>query len=228
MNNIQRWKFCLDVIKKRSNTIFILLIVSCLISLFIIRDECKQLITLNEVLSVTVNNQTTTIETLKAEMESTNSYINQLEQENKSLKSQLKNNTQTNSSGASDFKSFMSYTTITDKTSEQWQLQQKAATNQNGLRCINGKPLVAIGTGWHISVGETATVYMDNGNTFDIIIGDIKDNTHTDNTNKITKANGCMVEFIVDTTKLPQTVQISGNLSSLKQYNGVVIKIVKK
>ena len=126
-----------------------------------------------------------------------------------------------------DFKSYMSYTAITDKTSTQWQLQQKAYTNADGIRCINGVPLVAVGTGWGLSVGDSAIVTCDNGNSFRVIIGDIKADIHTMADNKTTAANNCRCEFIVDVNALNKTVKKLGNISALEQYSGYVVSIVK-
>lgn len=126
-----------------------------------------------------------------------------------------------------DFKSYMSYTAITDKTSAQWQIQQRAYTNEDGIRCIDGVPLVAVGTGWGLSVGDSAIVTCDNGNSFRVIIGDIKADIHTMADNKTTAANNCRCEFIVDVNALNKTVKKLGNISALKQYSGYVVSIVK-
>ena len=128
----------------------------------------------------------------------------------------------------SNFKSYMSYKAITDRTTKQWALQQDAVTNSDGLRCIGDIPLVAIGTGWSIAVGDMATVHLDNGNTFDIIVGDIKDDKHTDSTHKVTIVNGCATEFIVDIYMLPRYARISGSISAIDKYNGAVVNITKK
>lgn len=126
-----------------------------------------------------------------------------------------------------DFKSYMSYTAITNKTSAQWQLQQRAHTNRDGIRCIDGVPLVAVGTGWGLSVGDSAIVTCDNGNSFRVVIGDIKADIHTMSDNKTTAANNCRCEFIVDVNALNKTVKKLGNISALEKYSGYVISIVK-
>ena len=126
-----------------------------------------------------------------------------------------------------DFKSYMPYTTITNKTSKQYNLQQQAYTDENGLRCIDGKPMVAVGTGWGLSVGDIALVTCENGNNFEVIIGDIKANTDTNSDNKTTSANNCRCEFIVDMNELNSNIKISGNVAVLKQYSGYVTNIQK-
>ena len=126
-----------------------------------------------------------------------------------------------------DFKSYMSYKAITNKSSKQWALQQIATTDKNGVRCVDGIPMVAIGTGWGLWVGDVALVTCNNGNSFKVIIGDIKSNAHTDEANKTTVSNGCRCEFIVDTDVLDSKAKMMGNLSVLSQYNGYVVNITK-
>lgn len=126
-----------------------------------------------------------------------------------------------------DFKSYMPYTTITDKTSKQYNLQQNAYTDENGLRCIDNKPMVAVGTGWGLSVGDIALITCANGNSFEVVIGDIKANRDTNSDNKTTSANNCRCEFIVDMSALNSTVKRSGNVAVLEEYSGYVINIEK-
>lgn len=126
-----------------------------------------------------------------------------------------------------DFKSYMSYKAINSQSSVQWQLQQQATTNEDGIRCINGIPMVAVGTGWGLSVGDIALVTCDNGNSFTVMIGDIKSDAHTDMENKTTMSNGCRCEFIVETDKLDTKVRIMGSMTALDKYKGYVVNITK-
>ena len=126
-----------------------------------------------------------------------------------------------------DFKSYMPYTAITNTTSTQWQLQQIAYTDENGLRCIDGAPLVAVGTGWGLSVGDSAIITCDNGNSFTVVIGDIKADRHTAADNKTTLVNNCRCEFIVDLPALNGYAKTMGNVAVLEQYSGYVINITK-
>lgn len=126
-----------------------------------------------------------------------------------------------------DFKSYLPYDAITNQTSRQWQLQQQATTNEDGIRCIDGIPMVAIGTGWGLSVGDIALVTCDNGNSFKVMIGDIKADIHTDAANKTTVASGCRCEFIVELNKLVPHVKSMGNVAVLAKYSGYVVNIEK-
>lgn len=124
-----------------------------------------------------------------------------------------------------DFKTYMSYSAITDHTSRQWILQQQALTNEDGIRCIDGIPMVAVGTGWGLSVGDTAVVICENGNYFTVIIGDIKADVHTEADNKTSILTGCRCEFIVEIDKLADNVRLSGNMATLEKYSGYVTHI---
>lgn len=126
-----------------------------------------------------------------------------------------------------DFKSYMPYTAITNKASKQYKLQQQAYTDKNGLRCIDGRPMVAVGTGWGLSVGDMALVTCENGNSFEVIIGDIKADVDTNSDNKTTTSNNCRCEFIVDMGELNSTVKRSGNMAVFEEYNGYVINVQK-
>ena len=126
-----------------------------------------------------------------------------------------------------DFKSYLPYDAITNRLSKQWQLQQQATTNEDGIRCIDEIPMVAVGTGWGLTVGDIALVTCDNGNSFKVIIGDIKADIHTDAANKTTVASGCRCEFIVELNKLVPKVKSMGNVAVLAKYSGYVVNIEK-
>lgn len=231
------------------NTLIILLVVIELSMLFVFNNKCIKYKDINTTLKRNVNYHTNTINNLRETIDGLNNKILYLEEEKNSLlkeRDQLKNNeinlnedidnlnkeierlssilseAQTNHK---DFKSYMDYTAITDRTSRQWNLQQKASTNENGFRCIDGRPLVAVGTGWGLTVGDYATVYCANGNSFEVVVGDIKSNAHTLSDNKTTASNNCRCEFIVDMKNLNPTVKNRGSVSILQEYSGYVIDI---
>lgn len=125
-------------------------------------------------------------------------------------------------------KTYMYYTSITNTSSVQWQLQQKAITNSYGVRTINEDDkeyaCVAIGTGWGYGVGSKIFVKTINGG-FYAIIGDIKANAHTNNTNLIGN-DGSIVEFIVDKNLNTQAKKM-GNINVIDIYSGDVLDIIK-
>ena len=127
-----------------------------------------------------------------------------------------------------DFKSYMPFTAITNKSSAQWKLQQRAYTDEDGFRRVDGYPLVAIGTGWGCWVGDTILVTCENGNSFKAMVGDIKADRHTTADNKTTLSNNCRCEFIIDPMLLNNNVKRMGNAAVLEKYSGYVIDIVKQ
>lgn len=114
----------------------------------------------------------------------------------------------------SSFKSYMDYRTITDKGSAAYKLRLQATTDENGLRKINDYYCVAMGTRYG-KVGDTLYIETDEGAHWNVILADIKSDKHTDSTHSYTLSNGCMMEFLVDTSKLPSTIRRSGTVNGL-------------
>ena len=194
-----------------------------------------------QVLNSTINKQSKTIQNIESENSELQTYISQLEEEKNKLKeekTQLENQinamskeqkkeTVTVQTTKKDFKSYMSYTAITNRSSTQYKLQQQASTDSDGIRCLNSKPMVAVGMGWGLKVGDTALIVCENGNKFEVIIGDVKANAHTSADNKTTVSNGCRCEFIVDMSSLNSTVKNKGNVAALKKYSGYITNVIK-
>ncbi len=116
----------------------------------------------------------------------------------------------------SGFKSYMSYKTITNESSKQYQLQKIATSSYNGLRTINGRYLIAVGTHFKAEIGTYIDLVLQNGNIIPCIVGEIKSDEHTDGSRIFTTANNCCSEFITDNTKLPATVKTTGNVSNVQ------------
>ena len=179
---------------------------------------------ISDALDAVVNETTENVQMLELENAELKLYISDLERELEEQKDRLIAQEVTKR----DFKSYMPYTAITNKSSKQYKLQQQATTDSNGIRCIDSRPMVAVGTGWGLKVGDIALVTCENGNSFEVVIGDIKADKHTDAENKTTTSNGCRCEFIVDLKNLNQTVKSRGNVAVLEKYNGYVTNISKK
>ena len=111
------------------------------------------------------------------------------------------------------FKSYMAYTTITKKNSNQYKLQQWAHTDGQGFRILEGRFLIAVGTGVGAKVGQFVDVVLKNGTHIPAIVGDIKSDVDTDASNMFC-SNGCCTEFIVDNKTLVSSVRTSGDCSS--------------
>ena len=125
------------------------------------------------------------------------------------------------------FKSFMSYKTITDTSSKQYKIQKEYAyTGEFGIRQVNGRFIVAIGTAFDTEVGTYFDLVLKNGEIIPCILGDIKDNRHTLSDNITTANNGCVSEFIVDVPKLKKDIKIHGDISYARSsWDSPVVKI---
>ena len=129
-----------------------------------------------------------------------------------------------------NFKSFMSYK-LFHTSSKQYALQQHSYTGNYGIRMINGRYTVAIGTRFIDDLSDCIGTYFDvvleNGEVIPCVIGDVKANIHTDSSNTYTVHNGCFTEFIVDTKALNRNAKRDGNISSVKEeWNSPVDAII--
>jgi hypothetical protein len=95
------------------------------------------------------------------------------------------------------FKSYLGYNKITDTCSNQYKLQQFAYTNSNGLRMVENRICIALGSYYSHDVGQYVDVYMKNGEVLKCIVADCKNDAHTDKNNQ-QHFDGSVVEFIVD------------------------------
>ena len=125
------------------------------------------------------------------------------------------------------FKSYMPYTAITNKKSKQYKLQQIASTGVYGIRVVDSRYLVAIGTAFNAEVGTYIDLILEDGFVIPCIVGDVKSPRHTDSSNMITMHNGCVSEFIIDSKALHKSIKKSGDVSSCNEnWNGCVRAIV--
>ena len=122
------------------------------------------------------------------------------------------------------FKSYTYYTALS-KRSIQWKLQEKAYTDENGLRKIEDYFLVAMGSYYSTRIGDCFRITTDTGATFKVMLCDSKANKHTDSKNMYTLENNCMVEFYVDKTNFNLLPKIRGTLSVFPQFDGSIIKV---
>lgn len=124
------------------------------------------------------------------------------------------------------FKSYMPYSTITLKSSQQYALQSQAYTDENGLRKIGDYYLVAMGQ-YYGTVGDKFRITMSSGQQFNVMMGDMKKYEHTfDGEGKIGADNLDLFEFIVDSSNLNLTIRRDGSVNCI--FNGNVEKIEKE
>lgn len=128
----------------------------------------------------------------------------------------------------SGFKSFMDYRVITNTDSKQYKLQQcYSKTGEYGIRMADSRYIVAIGTYFTPDIGQYFDIILENGTVIPCILGDQKADADTDSDNIITKHNGCMSEFIVDSDALNKDVKFHGDMSyCLKDWDSP-IKTIK-
>ena len=126
------------------------------------------------------------------------------------------------------FKSYMSYRAICLNGSNELYLQRKyAITDENGLRIINNRYCVAMGTYFNLSIGQYFDLVLANGTVIPCIMSDTKSDKHTDSNNVYTVHSNCCSEFIVDTNYLSQNVKNRGNISYVfEEWNSPVVSII--
>lgn len=128
------------------------------------------------------------------------------------------------------FKAFMDYRTITDKSSEQYKMQQNAWTGIDGVRRCGDDICVAMGTYYTDKCGARFEITLDTGKVFNVIVADIKDNAHTNSTNQYSLhcngEKGCVLEFIVDENEIGETAQLLGDISC-NNFEGEIVSIVE-
>lgn len=118
----------------------------------------------------------------------------------------------------SGFKSFMSYKAITNKKSPQYKLQNEyATTGEYGIRTVNGRYCIAIGTHFKTSIGDYVDLILENGTVLPCIVADKKSSKHTEDNNIVTKHNGCVAEFIIDKEELNKAAKRDGDMSSCNE-----------
>ena len=128
------------------------------------------------------------------------------------------------------FKSWMPYTAITMKSSDQYKLQQSAYTGNYGIRMIENRYCVAIGTHFlennKVKIGTYFDLKLKNGTVIHCVLSDIKADRDTDSSN-IFSQNKCCSEFLIDRSSLDSSAKLSGDVSSVnKSWNSPVKKII--
>lgn len=110
-------------------------------------------------------------------------------------------------------KSYMDWRKITRKTSMQYKMQKEYGyTTSNGIRSVNGRYCIALGSFYTGTIGQYVDVVLENGLVLPCILGDVKQDIHTENNHSI-GLDGGVVEFIVDTRYLPELARKMGDVS---------------
>ena len=124
-------------------------------------------------------------------------------------------------------KTYMDYRTITSTGTYEYKLQNTVAyTNDDGIRMINGRYCIAVGTAFGTRIGQYIDLVLENGTVIHCIMGDTKSDEHTDSEHVFTVASGCCSEFIVETEKL-NGVAKSGDVSNAHpEWKSAVSKVM--
>lgn len=123
-------------------------------------------------------------------------------------------------------KSFMSYRCITSKSSDQYKLQQIAYTGQYGIRQVNGRFCIAVGSAYTTQIGQYIDLVLENGSVIPCILADCKADIHTD-ANNILTSDGSLAEFVVDTPYLSNTIRYTGDISTAcDDWESMITKII--
>lgn len=124
-------------------------------------------------------------------------------------------------------KTYMDYRTITSTGTYEYKLQSTVAyTNDDGIRMINGRYCIAVGTAFGTRIGQYIDLVLENGTVIHCIMGDTKADEHTDSEHVFTVASGCCSEFIVETDKL-NGVAKSGDVSNAHpEWKSAVSKVM--
>lgn len=123
------------------------------------------------------------------------------------------------------FKSYMPYTAITNKSSPQYKLQQLAYTGDYGIRMVNGRYCLAVGSYYTTKIGTYIDLVLANGTIIKCILADCKADAHTDTTHR-QNPNGSITEFIVDINKLNKKAKQMGDISYCNEnWHGEIAEV---
>lgn len=117
---------------------------------------------------------------------------------------------------------------ITSTGTYEYKLQNTVAytNDDDGIRMINGRYCIAIGTAFGTRIGQYIDLVLENGTVIHCVMGDTKSDAHTDPEHVFTVASGCCSEFIVETEKL-NGVARSGDISNAHpEWKSAVSKIM--
>ena len=127
-----------------------------------------------------------------------------------------------------DFKSYEDYRDIKSVTSPHYKLQrQYAYTNDDGIRMVNGRYCIALGSYFETRIGQYIDIVLANGTVIPCILGDQKANNHTGDLHVAHSTDSSVVEFIVDKEVLPRTPLIMGSISySYSEWRSPVVQVI--
>lgn len=129
---------------------------------------------------------------------------------------------------ARDFKSYESYKAITSKNSSHYKLQnQYAVTGPDGIRRVDDRFCISVGSYFTTKIGQYIDVVLENGTIIPCILGDQKSDRHTDALHIAHMSDGSIIEFIVDLSVLDDLPRKMGNISYVyPEWKSPVVQII--
>lgn len=127
----------------------------------------------------------------------------------------------------SEFKAYMGYQAVTSTTSPQYKLLrgENAYTDEQGLRMVDGRYCIAMGSGFTNKIGTKIDLELTNGVIIPCILGDQKSDRHTKDGHMRCISNGSVAEFIIDDNEFYKHKDGSGTVNFA--YKGWDAKLKK-
>lgn len=128
-------------------------------------------------------------------------------------------------------KSYMKYQALgTESWNRQGWLSRcpAAYTDERGIRCVDGRKLIAVGSYYCDTIGTYMDVFLEDGTIIPCMMGDMKADKDTDRTNRYA-GDKSVIEFVIDAPDgyaafqkiYPET--LTGNYSVYPEYQSVVV-----
>ena len=89
---------------------------------------------------------------------------------------------------------------------------------------VDDRYCVAMGSYWATEIGTKMDIYLETGEVLHVILGDTKQNCHTDSTHRYGSENHDVIEFIVDMSEVPNSVTNCGSYNVI--FEGKVCDVV--
>lgn len=137
-------------------------------------------------------------------------------------------------SGNTNTYRYMDYRALTDESSEQYEIQRYCCTDADtGIRYLVYEDeryfCAALGSAYGQNLGDLFQVSLESGSVFRIVYADFKNSLGSDDFNFFGHPDRnydgelCtnVVEFVVDTDRLPSSVAQAGTLSALSFFGGL-------
>jgi hypothetical protein len=127
-----------------------------------------------------------------------------------------------------DFKSYEDYRDITSIYSPHYRLQHEYAyTGDDGIRMVNGRYCIALGSYFVTRIGQYVDIVLSNGTIIPCILGDQKADHHTGSLHVAHSTDSSVVEFIVDRKSLPDLPRKMGSISySYSEWRSPVVQVI--